>query len=342
MSIGSTYWSARFSRWSAPRPEVAGYSLLMPVPGDLPVFLEMALSVCALQDRAHRIETIVVPDKVTPHVRQVVQRYRPEWDGPLLVAALPLPERVFLPYLRNPFHNYGVQLITGVQAAAGSHVILHDADLFLLRTGLLDERYRRTREEGRWVTGVSPVWDPWYADRGLTIAATWELCATRDWLRSFPPSLHMGHTSELYGEQHTFDITLHAQALSDQRRIAIHPYDDDIVHFNHVIGTYRHFQRAKGTFLDDRFRLLLIRLFVDVFAEVPYGYRLPSLADLRRGLDDRHAEVTYPAPDAELLARYTGFRRNATRMLNGAWIPAAKRGLVEAALDPFDRHYGLK
>ena len=47
-------------RLSVPVP---GYSLLMPVPGDLPVFLKIALDVCGKQNHQHLIETIIVPDQ---------------------------------------------------------------------------------------------------------------------------------------------------------------------------------------------------------------------------------------------------------------------------------------
>ena len=312
----------------------------MPVPGDLPVFLELALSVCRLQNSAHRVETIVVPDKATPDIRRIVQREAADWAGTLSMRAFPRPERLFMPYLQNPFHNYGLQLITGVQAAAGSHVILHDADLFLLKPTVLDERYTRTRDDGLAVSGVDQAWDTWFAQRGLTIAATWELCARRDWIRSFPPSFHLGHVGEFQGEQHSFDITLHAQAVSDQRSIAIHAHDDAIVHFNHVIGTYRHFRRSRTSFLDDEFRLLLIRLFIDAFAQEPFDYKLPSLAELQRGIVDAGAPVTYPAPGTDSSAVYQDFRVKAERMFTGEWVRPALHGLVDEAFAPFDRYYG--
>lgn len=337
--IAPTYWSARFARWPAPQPAQDGYTLLMPVPGDLPVFLELALATCATQRSEHRVETIIVPDRPTPEIKAVYEKHRADWDGPLSMRFFPQPERRLLPALRNPFHNYGIQLITGVSAARGSHVILHDADLFLLQPGALDGRYTRTREEDLYVSGVNSVWDEWYAQKGLTIAATWELCARRDWIRSFPPHLHMGHESELMGEQHVFDITLHPQALADQRRIAIHEQDEAIVHFNYVIATYRHFQKSTTTFSDDRFRLLLVRMFVDLFAEQAYDYRMPTLDELARGLNDKTARVVYPDPTPEVSAEYRSFRSKIERILTGAWVPPGRGDAVAVALDPFDRHY---
>ena len=339
MSLGSMYWNGRFSAWPPAADAVDGYSLLMPVPGDLPVFLELALATCATQEHEHRVETIVLPDRPTKQVSTIVERARPGWAGDLRLQPFPHPERHLLPALKNPFHNYGIQLLTGVSAARGSHVILHDADLFLARPGALDDRYRRTRDADLYVSGVSPVWDDWYAERGLSIVATWEQCARRDWIRSFPPSLHMGHEAELLGERHVFDITLHPQALTDQRRIAIHEDEAGIVHFNYVIATYRHFQKAPAGFADDRFRLLLIRLFVDLFAQLPYDYAVPSIGELARGLGSAHAPVTYPTPDADTVAAYRDYRGKIDTILTGAWVPGDRGERCQEALAPFDVYY---
>jgi len=312
----------------------------MPVPGDLPVFLEIALAVCGRQQAGHRVETIVVPDKPTAAVTNVVERARATWDGDLKVAPLPLPERYVLPPMHNPFLNYGVQVLTGVTRSRASHVILHDADLFLLADSVLEEQWGTARERDLVVHGVSEVWDRWFRDKGIHIAATWELCLRTDWMRSFVPRLHMGHTAELFGEEHVFDITLHPQALTDPRRIAVTDRGEQIVHFNHVIATYRAYQKSPQSFHDDAFLLLLVRLFVDLFAQEPYDYDLPSLDEMARGLTDPTGTVRYDAPDDDARARYAAFRGKVVGILDGAWSPEEKRTRATEALVPFDRHYG--
>lgn len=339
MSVGSLYWNARFSSWGPAQPQQEGYSLLVPVPGDLPVFLELALSVLRLQDHEHRVETLVIPDRPTAAIDAVLARFAPAWNGPLEKLLFPHPERHALPALRNPSHNHGIQLITGIRASRGSHILLHDADLFLLEPGALERHYRGTVENDLVACGVSPVWDTWFADRGFSLVATWELCAQRNWLRAFPPHMHMGHEAEILGEEHVFDTTLHPQALTEQSRLAVHPQDDAIVHFNYVISTYRHFQRSKVTFRDERFRLLLVRLFVDLFAEVEADYALPDIAGLARGLTDPDAEVVYPEATSDVASEYRGFRERIERILTGAWVPAGRGEDAARALAPFDRHY---
>lgn len=339
MRLFPRYWAGRFDTWEPPQQSHPGYSLLVPVPGDLPVFLELALAVLGTQNAHHRVETLVIPDRVTKAMSQVVEAHVPDWSGPLGLVPLPMPERVILPKMRNPSRNHGVQFIEGVTRSKGDYIVLHDADLFILEPDVLDEHYRVTKERDLHVCGVSPVWDDWFAERGLHLAATWELCARRDWLRSFPPHLHMGHTAELFGEQHVFDTTLHAQALTDPQRVAVIDRSDEIVHFNYVISTYRHFERSTDDFLDDRFRLLLIRIFIDLFAEIPYNYVLPSMDELHTSLAGGTGRVQYPAPTEQTCVNYVVFRDNVSRVLEGPWARPVQADRAASALQTFDEFY---
>lgn len=341
MSLGSTYWTSRFARWKPAKPAQDGYTLLVPVPGDLPVFLEVALSVLGRQRHEHRIETLVIPDVDTPEVRNVFRRHAADWSGELDLLLLPQPERTVLPRLKNPSRNHGVQVIAGIQAARGSHVLLHDADLFLLDDDTLDQRWQQASERGMHALGISPVWDGWYAEHGLHLAATWELMAERDWLRAFPPAMHIGHTAELFGEDHVFDTTLRAQALSDPRRIAQDDLSERIVHFNYVISTYRHFQRSSGPFLDNRFRLVLVGLLIDLFADEPFDYSMPTLEEMAAGLTDPTQPIIFPN-GPEHAANYASFRAQLTHMLEGAWSSPERRARATEALAAFDHHYAAQ
>lgn len=340
MSLGARYWNARFSSWGTPVPERPGYSLLMPVPGDLPVFLELALAVCRLQQQEHRLETIVIPDRLTAAMRRIVDDHQASWPGELRLLPLAQPERALLHRRRNPAHNHGVQIINGIAAAAGSHIVLHDADLFLLRSDALEQHYLSAVHRDLYVAGVGPASDPWFTERGYSLVATWEMCARRSWLRSYPPHMHMRHEGELYGETHTFDTTLHPQALTDPARIGLLTQDDAVVHFDYVVSCYRHFQRSSGPCLDDLFRLLLIRVFVDIFAREPFDYGVPSLDALADGLTNTRARVIYPPADAETREDYARFRDTLDLVLDGPWTPLGERESTRAALARFDAHYG--
>jgi hypothetical protein len=340
-SLGAKYWRARLGRWPvfARTGGSEGYTLLVPVPGDLPVFLRIALAVARHQRALHRVETVVIPDAVTPAVRRIVKEARGEWPGPLRLQAFPFPERWALPRLNNPGRNHALQLITGTAHSTSTHVILHDADLFLMEPGILDQQYLACAQRGLACLGVSPVWDPWFAEHHKHLAATWELCARVDWLTSFVPALHMAHENELFGERHAFDTTLYPQAITDPDLIDVQP-SPDIVHFNYVISHYRHFLRNTGpNFTDNRFLLLFVRLLVDLFDGAHRGeYRLPSLTDLGECLGREEGRVAFPSAN-DGSESYDHFRRALERILSGPWAEEGERDAAFDELKPFDEFY---
>jgi hypothetical protein len=338
--IRRAYWKARFSRWPASGPLRDGYTLLIPVPGDLPVFLDLSLAVCRLQQAPSRLTTLVIPDRWTPEIVQSWRRARSSWPGDLVLVRLPLVDRVVLPRLGDGSRNHAAQLIAGVARSRSSHVVLHDADLFLLRPEVHEDQYRYAVQHELAVLGVDGAWDPWYSDHGRTLAATWEMTARTDWLRSYPPHSHMAHVDEMWGERHTFDTTFWAQCHTEQAAVAVRFPGDGIVHFNYVIGTYRNFlRRAQGIpFPDPRFLLLLIRVLVDLFDEGGLAYGLPSLGTLSASLGRRDGAVAHPGAQAG--EEYAVFRHKIQAILDGPWTPPSRRDAAAAHLAAFDHFYG--
>jgi hypothetical protein len=337
--LGARYWRTRLRRWPAPpRAEARpGYTLLIPVPGDLPVFLELALIAARQQQSTHRARTLVIPDRVTPEVHALLEAHRRDWDGPLDLVPLPPPERWFLPLLRNGSRNHGMQLYAGVAASDTTHILLHDADLFPVRRDFFEAQYERCSARGLACLGVSGVWDPWYAEHGLRLAATWDMCARTDWLRSFPPRDHLGHDGSLFGEWHTFDTTLLPQAQSDPATIDHTDEEEAFVHFNYVITSFRHFQRQGPSFYDDNFRLLFIALATQLLgASADRGF--PTVAKLAGGAVHGNGPMRYPTPE-EGGPDYRTFRTKLERLLACEWIGLETADAVREEVAPFDRLY---
>jgi hypothetical protein len=303
------------------------------------VFLELALRVCALQSSEFRVRTLVIPDRPTQAIADIVRQQQGSWRGQLDLILLPRPERWLLPYLRSGSRNHGLQLIAGVEATASSHIILHDADLFLLDPHLLDAQYEACSSGKLSCVGVSPVWDSWFSEHGRQLAATWELTASTEWLRQWSPWRHMGHNAEMWGEGHTFDTTLWPQARTPAEQIAVSHRDDGFVHFNHVITSYRHYQHQGSLYVDDNFRLLLIGLLVELFADDPRRTTVPSVADLARGLAGT-GPVRYPAPTDGKRTVYTDFKVRLSRALEGINLTPGQAEWADRALRPFDDWYG--
>src|SRR5262245_47594610 len=113
---GQRFWKLARPRWRPrPGPRRPGYSLLVPVTGDLPVFLELALAVCGRMDAQSRAETLVVPDQPTAVVDQVVARTAADWAGPLRVVRVRAVDRWLMRLLGNPHINHWLQWLNGAE-----------------------------------------------------------------------------------------------------------------------------------------------------------------------------------------------------------------------------------
>jgi len=342
VGVASKFWSVRFARWPRRRrPVRPGYSLLLPVPGDLPVFLDLALAVCRLQDHEHRRATLVLPDRPSTAVREAVAREAPTWPGGgLELHELPLVDRLVLPRLNDPGRNHGAQIIAGVTAATTEHVVLHDADLFMLDDRLHDSLVETAVRRRVDVLGISPAWDGWYAERGRELAATWEQTTRTEWLRRYPPHRHIGHEAAVDGGTHVFDTTFWAQYASDPSQVAVvADAAEGVVHFNYVISTYRRFQRSTGRTYDNNYRLLLIRLLVDLFDRSGAAYDVPGLDELARGLPPSPAVEARVLYDREA-GGYDDFREKVGRILAGRWVDQGRARRAETLLRPFDEALG--
>jgi hypothetical protein len=131
-------------------------------------------------------------------------------------------------------------------------------------------------------------------------------------------------------------VTLAAQARTDPSLCSRLDAADDFVHFQWVIGKYRHFQRnAPKPFEDDRFTLLLIRLLTDALVEDANAQTdVPPVDELMHGLSNDKARVTYRSQDTR--DAYPEFRRLLDRIVPGPLVDDAAAAVIEERLRLFD------
>lgn len=339
--IRRLYWAARYRTWRASAEEQLspGYTVLVPVPGDLPVFCRLALAACNSQRSSSRRATLVIPDAPSARVHRIVESWKGSWNGELAEENIRGLERWLLPRMKNAGHNYAVQLITGISATKSSHVIFHDADLFPLHEVLFERQYERCRDRQLACLGLSPVWDEWFEAHGRKLAATWDLFADVRWLRSFRPAEHISQDETLWGEAHSFDVTLLAQAKTRFDLIDVTSEPDDFIHFNYVIGTFRRWQRTKGEMIDDRFLVLLVHLLSEMFGEPTGG---PKISVEQMGANLGRADLRLRHPDRESgRANYEEFRTKLGLALLGPWAETGMLDRANGLLEPFDSYYGV-
>ena len=336
----NTFYQLFYRRWTAgPAAPAPGYSVFLPVPSDLPVFLAIALDVTARQSARHRRETLVIPDHPTAAFRADFQRATAAWSaGPIrLVEHAPLG-RFLTKRINNPGLKHWMQLCTGINACGTTHALLHDADLFLADPDFMDSHYESCRDMAAVCLGADDVWDKWYAQQNIRhLVATWEAMLDVAWVRSFQPWRHRGHDDRLNGQPHMFDTLLLAQCLTDPAKIAKRNCLDTFIHFNYVISTYRWFQRSRAPFEDQHFRLLLIRLLTDAYAAPETPGELPGMPGLLAGIGNPSARVSYAADLTA--AHYPEFRGKMRRLLNSPALSAERAAHIAAALAPFDQAF---
>ena len=339
--------SCLYPRWPAPASLIDGYTLVLPLPGDLPVFLELALAALRSQEPAGRVETVVVPDGITHEFLATYERATARFDwGPIRLVEIGRRGKALQRTKNGPWNkasshlNHFLQIYHGAAAARTTHAILHDADLFLTDLRFLTDRFQACSDGGFACLGVERRFDDWYELNGLgPVLATWELVFDVRWLRGFPPWQISGQSARVGDVEKKFDTMDYVQLRAPANRRALHEMPDGYVHFNWAITHYRLFQEsAGGPFTDGHFLILLMRLLSDAFGQTDSSRHLPSIAELVRGIDDAGARVNYRGEGIE--ERYAKFRRQITQVIEGPAVDAGQASDITHSLSPFDAAFG--
>ena len=330
-----------YPRWANPdRVPKEGYAILLPVPSDLPFLYRLAINNIAQQNLENANEILVIPDIHTNGFRRTVQDTKPPFLSIPVRYCQDNPLRQIGARLSNSANFYHfTQLVCGINHANSQYALLHDADLLLTNRNFLESQFLEIQTKGLSALGIDRVWDSWYAENGYPhVTATWEMMFSVEWARSFRPILHRGHTNTVKGTRHKFDTTLLPQCLTSPCQIARRESNDEFIHFNYVISTYRHYLKMGTKFTDERFIIPLLRLLVDEFD--PYGQypALPPWPKISRMLqvganflptDDGHNE------------KYLETRIKVERLLGFPLVNAKSATRIRERLAPFDERYRL-
>lgn len=334
-------WKWFYSHWSKPVVEpTPGYTILMLIPGDLPVFLKIALEVCDTQKPEHLIETLVIPDKLMRGFPEIFEAWTRNYSiSPIRLVNLKPLEQLLTRYQNNPHINCWFQMVRGVEAVQTTHALWHDADLFITEPGFMKTHYESCVKRDLACLGVSKPWDTWYEKQGINhLTSTWELIFNVNWLRSFQPWEHRGHDGIVAGKPHTFDITFSPQCQTLPEKVGRDQREWEFVHFNYVICTYRLFQKSKGPYEDDNFRLLLVRLLINAYDQSGWSYEVPSLDGLIQGITNKSNRVTYLQEQTR--QRYPEFRSKLQQLLESGFFDDEKASALYNGVRPFDQAFG--
>lgn len=335
------FWKYFYSRWDKSEAPIPGYTLLILAPGDLPFFLKIAMEVCATQNPQHLVETLVIPDnRLMPGFSERLNDWAKDYPiSPVRLVPQKTLEWAFTRFHKNAHNNCWLQMVRGINALRTTHALWHDVDLFIHEPDFLKTHYETCVNNNYACLGVSKAWDPWFEAQGVThLVGTWELMFNTNWVRSFQPWQHRGHDEVVAGKLHTCDISFWPQYQTPREQIGRHEKEWGFTHFNYVTGTYRRFQQSSGSFEDDRFKLLLVRLLIDAYDNSGWSYEVPEVRDLVKGMTDASRRVTYLKE--QTWENYPEFRSKLQQLMDSGVLNDEKVSVLANGIEAFDHRYG--
>jgi len=123
--------------------------------------------------------------------------------------------------------------------------------------------------------------------------------------------------------------------MTAPERVGRHPEENGFIHFGHVVSGYRWFQQSPRPYEDEQFRLLLIRLLIDVYDTSGWPCEVPSAHDLAKGLAVKSNQVTYLRDSTR--QRYPGFRSTLQCLLSSGLLNDERASMMLEEITPFDR-----
>lgn len=338
-----TLWKYLYRDWEN-RGEalIPGYTVLLTVPGDMPFLSTLALQACRAQKDINMHELLLIPDhmplKLKPFYERIVNDKADVPSRLVKMSALDY----FTAKVCGNSQRHWIQLFNGTKLARTTSLLFHDSDLFPDNDSFFANLYLDATNNDYDVFGVSEVWDSWYRENGYShVTATWEAMVSNKWLHSFPPYQHRGQNASVDGKQHEFDTILLTQCLTSPKRIGFYPKEEGFVHFNYVVSTYRNFQKTKGSFLDYGYKLLLLRLLIDLFDESDWSYEIPSFEELCRCLGNSGGKVIFPGSEdgSKDGSEYYQFREKLQNFICLDLLNSQQRDEIVYRISIFDSYY---
>ncbi|HEY9717293.1 MAG TPA: hypothetical protein V6C69_07490 [Trichormus sp.] len=332
-----------YRAWPSVPNRNPGYTLLLCTPADLPVFFNIAMRVIARQDLKNCYEVLVVPDQFQANFSEIFASERIDIGQRvnLRLHQLGAVDALIAQSAQGHSVIHCFQLIRGIGETKSTHAILHDVDAFLLKPDFFERLYDCCTSSNYACLGVDHVWNiKDLAKHGYKhINATWELTVDVEWMQQWPPASIFGKTVSLNGDQILADSLVALQMETPPERLGKIDVPDSFIHFSHVISAYREFQRTPH-FLDEYFRVFLIRLLIDAFDQENSSYDVPSVLQLARGISSENERVVYVSPDAR--SHYKYFRKRLEKLMICGLLSDTQISGMRSGVEVFDQAFSWR
>jgi hypothetical protein len=271
-----------------------GYTLLVPTPSDLPVFIEITIDVISKQNQSWLKEIIVVPDWPSKKFEAYFEGRKDHIHSvPMRLVNIDLKDKLAWKLTKSVNTRHFTQLIKAVDSLKTKHAIIHDADLFLIPGNFLLEQYLHCRDNNLNVYGLD-IRKSFARDDRKEFVATWEMTFSTKWFLSFRPSKHKGQLTKVNGIYQEYDTTLLPQYLTDVSKISWRNRENEYFHFNYTICGYRCFINKIDYKPSYSLTLFLIRTLIDAFGLMEWNYhQVPEhieFIEMRHGLKELLAD----------------------------------------------------
>lgn len=355
-SVKKLFFRVLYPTWSVNLDRLKpGYTVLLPVPPDLPVLFKLSLDVVGRQDPTHRLEVVVVPDRPDQAFRACVESARRECPQLNLRLVEPSGFDLHIRSVANTSTIHWMQVLRGIRGVKSTHMILHDADLFISDPAFFRRRFETCQEQGLSCLAVEYRHDmPVGTDSSLGregsdrimlpelshLVGTWELILDVRWLCRFPPAATLPQYINIK-DKHMIkhlDTFHYIMMITSPERIGCLPEPEKFIHFGNVTSQYRFFQAATSPFHDRGFKLWLLRLLIDTFDPDRPGYSIPSLVELIEGISNPSSRVYYDKSEQETKA-YEIVKSQLVDLIRTCQLQSGK-SKIEHFVSEFDRRYG--
>jgi hypothetical protein len=339
--------TALFDRWRRAQPLVAGYTILLPMPMDMPFLLRFALEGLRHLNTENCRQIVVVPDGWGDDGGKAFREVVAACDDPRVELVELRPgirffiQKIQMRKTRQSAANWShwAMIVEGTTSARSEYAFLHDADAFFVDADALERQYRDCRDRAMYTLGVQVRTDAFFQRIGYAIPGTWEMMYSVRWARHRGPLTLKGMWQSSAHGAHEFDTMLYPQYLDyPTGKIGAMAIPPRLVHFHGAVTTYRVLKdHARRPLIDMLFRLLLLSILEDLLP-APDGKRiLPPPGELARGLTDLSAPITYNSETAT--REYPIFRQQIEELCASPTFAGPRADRIRELIQPFDEHY---
>lgn len=305
-------WKFLYRQSKSKPPELqSGYSLLLPVPGDLPVFLKIALEGCNALASEELLETIILPDRPSRQLESLLHIWAKRYSVSPLRLLNPHPLESVLAGIHS-IPLIDLQLMRGVRATQASHALVQLVGDFVIEPDFRRSQYRVVLEPA--CTQHPEISNDSSTDRG--------------------PVYHGAIDVQRLNRSPFWHPLASAIAASSAEKHT----SNTVVQFPGLLPVYRRYQNSTGPFEDSEFYLLLMRLLVDAYDQSGRSYQLPLIDDLTKGITDPTARITYC--DTQTRQGYPLFRQKVLQIIGSGLLDPMKAAIMQDELSLFERMFG--